>query len=185
MKKADGNPLGQPSHKDAKDLVEGALVNFLGMAAKISKVLFIFVAAHMYGPTALGVYLLAWSAIDIASKFGLWGIDRSLIRDIARYNIDKSEATKARIFGIMLIYGASGGIWTHDQQLSYLFLIQGSTILCRSAELSYRGMLKARSQELPLQYAPGHSSLLRAHHLSCCHHLSSLRCILPSRCSDL
>lgn len=101
MKKADGNPLSQPNHRDAKDLAEGALVNFLGMAAKISKVLFIFVAAHMYGPTALGIYLLAWSAIDIASKFGLWGIDRSLIRDIARYNIDKSEATKARIFGIL------------------------------------------------------------------------------------
>ncbi|MCZ6593760.1 MAG: hypothetical protein O6943_02475, partial [Bacteroidetes bacterium] len=101
MRKAADNSLNQSVHTDAKNLVEGALVNFLGMAAKISKVLFIFVAAHMYGPTALGVYLLAWSAIDIASKFGLWGSDRSLIRDIARYNIDKSEATKARIFGIL------------------------------------------------------------------------------------
>ncbi|MFQ5677577.1 MAG: oligosaccharide flippase family protein, partial [bacterium] len=89
------------THKDAKDLVEGALMNFLGMVAKISKVLFVFVAARIYGVNALGIYLLAWSVIDIASKFGLWGIDRSLMRDIARYNVDKSESTKAKLFGIL------------------------------------------------------------------------------------
>ncbi|MFQ5864333.1 MAG: lipopolysaccharide biosynthesis protein [bacterium] len=90
-----------PNHKDAKDLVRGALVNYLGMLAKTSKVLFIFVAARFYGANAIGLYFLAWSTIDIASKFGLWGMDRSLIRDIARYNADRSVQTKAKLFGIL------------------------------------------------------------------------------------
>ncbi|MFQ5824650.1 MAG: oligosaccharide flippase family protein [bacterium] len=93
--------LDNSNHKDAKDLMRGALVNYLGMLAKISKVLFVLVAAHFYGTNAWGLYLLAWSIIDIASKFGLWGMDRSLIRDIARYNVDKSDQTKAKLFGII------------------------------------------------------------------------------------
>lgn len=90
-----------PNHEDAKDLIKGALVNYLGMIAKISKVIFVLVAARIYGPTALGLYLLAWSVIDIASKFGLWGFDRNLIRDIARFNIDDAQETRAKIFGIL------------------------------------------------------------------------------------
>jgi len=101
MKKPADNSLSQPNHKDAKDLAQGAFVNYLGMLAKVSKVIFLLVVVRVYGVTALGLYLLAWSAIDIASKFGLWGIDRSLIRDIARYNVDKSEQIKEKIFGIL------------------------------------------------------------------------------------
>ncbi|MCH8019554.1 hypothetical protein IH785_06815 [candidate division KSB1 bacterium] len=90
-----------PNHKDARDLVVGALFYFLGIVAKSSKIIFIIVATRFYGTSALGLYFLAWSIIDIASKFGLWGTDRSLIRDIARYNVDHSEPTKDRIFGII------------------------------------------------------------------------------------
>lgn len=89
------------NNKDARDLVVGALIYFLGIVAKSSKIIFIIVATRFYGTSALGLYFLAWSIIDIASKFGLWGTDRSLIRDIARYNVDRSEPTKDRIFGII------------------------------------------------------------------------------------
>ena len=89
------------THKDTKDLVRGAIVNYLGMLAKVSKLLFVLVAARVYGVPELGLYFLAWAAVDLTSKFGLWGIDRSLIRDIARYYIDQSEPTKARVFAIM------------------------------------------------------------------------------------
>ncbi|RMF62327.1 MAG: hypothetical protein D6743_12260, partial [Calditrichaeota bacterium] len=89
------------SQKDAGDLVKGALVNYLGMIAKTSKVLFMFVAARVYGMETLGLYLLSWSVVDIASKFGLWGIDRSLIRDISRYHKDEGEANRIRLFGII------------------------------------------------------------------------------------
>lgn len=89
------------NHKEAKDLARGAVVNFLGMVAKVSKVLFVFVAARYYGANALGLYFLAWSTIDIASKLGLIGMDRSIIRDVARYNVDNSEKTRARLFAIL------------------------------------------------------------------------------------
>ena len=97
----DDKHLNDENHKDAKDLVVGALFNLLGMIAKISKVLFVLLAARYYGTSALGLYFLAWSTIDIASKLGLWGMDRSLIRDIARFNVDRSESTKDKIFGII------------------------------------------------------------------------------------
>lgn len=90
--------LGQYTHKDAKDLITGAMFNFLGMFVRVSKVLFVFVVAKFYGVTALGLYFLAWSVIDILSKFGLWGMDKSLVRDIARFNSDRSPQTNQRIF---------------------------------------------------------------------------------------
>jgi O-antigen/teichoic acid export membrane protein len=89
------------NHKDAKDLILGAVFYFLGLLARISKVIFVFVAARFYGAHELGLYFLAYGLIDIASKFGLWGVDRSLIRDIVRYNTDRSETTKDKVFGIM------------------------------------------------------------------------------------
>ncbi len=94
-------PSTDDIHKDARDLVQGALLSHLGTVAKVSKFLFILVAARVYGPTALGIYFLAWNVVDIAAKFGIWGIDRSLIRDIARYNTDESDQTKSTLFGII------------------------------------------------------------------------------------
>ncbi|MDJ0956998.1 MAG: polysaccharide biosynthesis C-terminal domain-containing protein [Arenicellales bacterium] len=93
--------IDRDTHKDTKDLVRGAIVNYIGMLAKVSKLLFVLVAARVYGVPELGLYFLAWAAVDLTSKFGLWGVDRSLIRDIARYYVDQSETTKARVFAIM------------------------------------------------------------------------------------
>lgn len=89
------------TQKDARDLLRGALVNYLGALAKVSKFLFVLMAARIYGVADLGLYFLAWAAVDLASKFGLWGIDRSLIRDIARYYADESEQTRAKVFAII------------------------------------------------------------------------------------
>lgn len=72
------------NHKDALDLFKGLFFNVLGMILKSGKVLFIFIAAHYYNATALGLYFLAWSTVDISSKLGLWGTDKNLVREIAR-----------------------------------------------------------------------------------------------------
>jgi len=101
MNNEDASNPSDSEHRDAKDLVQGALLNYLGMAAKVSKVLFLFVAARLYGPQDLGLYLLAWSVVDIASKFGLWGLDRSIIRDIARYRRNDSPEVRATLSGIL------------------------------------------------------------------------------------
>lgn len=85
------------NYKDATDLIRGLLFNFLGMMMKVGKVLFVFVAANFYGTTELGLYFLAWGAVDIASKFGLWGMDKSLIRDIARLQPAQTQEAKQRI----------------------------------------------------------------------------------------
>lgn len=98
---SDDQPPDLFNQKDAKDLARGALVNFLGMFAKISKLVFVIVATRFYGANAIGLYFLAWSAIDIASKLGLMGMDRSLIRDIARYRSPESIQQKAKIFRIL------------------------------------------------------------------------------------
>ncbi len=93
--------IREGTHKDARDLIKGVLFNLLGMVAKVSKVLFVFVAAKYYGATALGLYFLAWSAIDISSKFGLWGMDKSMIRDITRFGKETSPQAHQKILSIM------------------------------------------------------------------------------------
>jgi len=93
--------LTNHNHKDAKDLIQGLLFNFLGMLTKLSKALFVFVVAKFYGVEALGLYFLAWSVVDISSKFGLWGMDRSLVRDIARFNTDRSPKTNQYILNLI------------------------------------------------------------------------------------
>lgn len=92
---ADGN------QRDAKDLLRGVLYNFLGMVTKSSKVLFVLVAAKHYGAAALGLYFIAWSAIDIFSKLGLWGMDKSVIRDVARLHNKQSGNTNAKLLSIV------------------------------------------------------------------------------------
>ena len=89
------------NNKDAVDLIKGLLFNFLGMALKLGKFLFILVAAKFYGAAALGIYFLAWSAVDIASKLGLWGMDKSLIRDIARRSSRQNAETNQQILSII------------------------------------------------------------------------------------
>ncbi|MFQ5651805.1 MAG: oligosaccharide flippase family protein [bacterium] len=99
--KADETTVADEALNDAQDLAQGALVNYLGMFAKVSKALFVITAARFYGPGELGLYFLAWTAVDIASKFGIWGLDRGLIRDIARHNVHASEQSRATIFGVL------------------------------------------------------------------------------------
>ena len=93
--------LTNHNHKDAKDLIKGLLFNILGMLTKLSKALFVIVVAKYYGVEALGLYFLAWSVVDISSKFGLWGMDRSLVRDIARFNTDRSPKTNQYILSVI------------------------------------------------------------------------------------
>jgi len=93
---ADGN------QRDARDLLKGVLYNVLGMVTKSSKVLFVLVAAKYYGAAALGLYFIAWSAIDISSKVGLWGMDKSVVRDIARLQNNPSEETNASLLSVIL-----------------------------------------------------------------------------------
>ncbi len=70
--------------RDATDLARGAAVNLLGTLAKISKAGFVFFAARWYGTQELGLYFLAYNAVDVLSKLALFGLDRSLIREAAR-----------------------------------------------------------------------------------------------------
>ncbi len=97
-------PARDGSFVDAIDLLKGLFFNFLGMLMRVGKILFLFVGAHYYGPTELGLYFLAWSAVDIASKFGLWGLDRSLVRDIARLNRDASPESRRQILSVMTFH---------------------------------------------------------------------------------
>ena len=89
------------NHVEVRDIARGALWNLLGLTAKLTKVIFLYVVITYYGETTLGLYLLSWSIVDITSKFGMWGFDKNMIRDIARFHTDQSPATNQRIFSII------------------------------------------------------------------------------------
>ncbi len=94
----------QDNHQDALDLFKGLFFNILGMILKLGKVLFIFIAAHYYSPAALGLYFLAWSAVDISSKFGLWGTDKSIVRDIARLSARPAGEARQQMLDILYFH---------------------------------------------------------------------------------
>ena len=90
-----------PAHRDATDLAKGALLSYLGMAARVSRLLFLAVASRWYGPSALGNYLLAWAVVEMVSKLALGGIDRSLLWSIPRYNHGRTSDTTPVVRGIL------------------------------------------------------------------------------------
>jgi hypothetical protein len=44
----------------------------------------LFSSRRLLGPAALGTYLVAWAAIELLSKIGLFGLDNAIVAFIAR-----------------------------------------------------------------------------------------------------
>ncbi|MEP6973846.1 MAG: oligosaccharide flippase family protein [Spartobacteria bacterium] len=65
-------------------LARGALINTLAFLASNLRGIFTFLVARLLGSATLGIFGLAWSAMDLVSKFCTLGFDYSAISFIAR-----------------------------------------------------------------------------------------------------
>lgn len=64
---------------DSRDMAKGAAVNFLGILARGLTVALFLVLGRLYGSAATGIFLLARAYVDIISKLGILGLDRTVL----------------------------------------------------------------------------------------------------------
>ncbi|MFN2509547.1 MAG: oligosaccharide flippase family protein [Chthoniobacterales bacterium] len=65
------------------ELARGAIINVVALLAANLRGIFTFLIARLLGNTALGTFGLAWSATDLLSKIGTFGMDTSTIALVA------------------------------------------------------------------------------------------------------
>ncbi len=95
----------EAQRKDAEEVVRGSGVNFLGNFAKISKSLYFLIVTRFVGAGGFGLYTLGWSLIDLVGKFGLFGLDRGVVRFVARHHSDGDAQAAHRTVGQALGMG--------------------------------------------------------------------------------
>jgi O-antigen/teichoic acid export membrane protein len=61
------------------ELARGAIVNTVALVAANMRGIFTFLVARLLGNATLGTFGIAWSATDLLSKFGVFGMDTSTI----------------------------------------------------------------------------------------------------------
>ena len=82
--------------KDVKDIAKGASVNLIGVIVRSFNFIFYLLLARLYGADATGLYLLGWSTVDISSKLGILGLDRSMLKFVAEAQTAKDDAAMYR-----------------------------------------------------------------------------------------
>ncbi len=76
----------ETSRRDTRDIVRGALVNFIGVLASSLNFVFYIVLGRLYGAELTGLYLLSWASVDVVSKLGILGLDRGILAVAARHH---------------------------------------------------------------------------------------------------
>jgi O-antigen/teichoic acid export membrane protein len=92
-------------HRDTRDIVRGALVNFAGILAGSLSFVFLVVLGRLYGSETTGLYLLSLATVDIVSKLGILGLDRGVLALAARRKSDGAVEELYRIIGQALTLG--------------------------------------------------------------------------------
>ncbi len=83
--------------QDIDDLASGALVNFLGKAARISRGGFIWVITLLCGLEVQALYSLTWGFVSTLNKIGRFGLQRGVVRHLieARARDEEQGAEQA------------------------------------------------------------------------------------------
>lgn len=72
----------QEEQRDIDDLATGALANFLGKAARISRGGFIWVVTLLCGLEVQALYSLTWGFVSTLNKIGRFGLQRGVVRHL-------------------------------------------------------------------------------------------------------
>ena len=86
-------------HQDAMDLARGTGVNLLGNLGKISRPISFIFAGRVFGAEALGLFMLAWSVVDLLSKLAIFGLDISIVKFITRRQLEENPEKAYRTLG--------------------------------------------------------------------------------------
>ncbi len=74
-----------------KEISRGAAVNFIGNVLRLFRVLFIFLAAWLYGAADFGVYVLTWATAEILLRFCTLSLEKGLLFDLSYLFTENKE----------------------------------------------------------------------------------------------
>jgi O-antigen/teichoic acid export membrane protein len=84
----------------------------IAMLASNFRGIFSFLVARLLGPSALGVFSVAWSTTDIISKIGVLGLDNAITTFIARSEAVGDRARSRTLFRIAAVLGVVQSVAT-------------------------------------------------------------------------
>lgn len=89
---ATGNPHdGPPRHAT---IAKGAVINILGSCGKVLIPVYFILITRLFGPAAMGIYYLAYIAIDIALTLTVSGFNDGIILYCSRYADNNKDEAK-------------------------------------------------------------------------------------------
>ncbi len=110
-------------------LARGAFFNTIAFFSSNLRGIFIFLIARLLGSEILGTFGLAWSAMDLLSKFGTFGLDTSGVAFVAKAEVAGDRTGSRRIMkaaltvalGNSVVLSALGFsvVWTFGPRLGY------------------------------------------------------------------
>ncbi|MGI9087748.1 MAG: lipopolysaccharide biosynthesis protein [Chthoniobacterales bacterium] len=91
-------PESVPDHGSlGATLARGAFVNTLAFLASTLRGIFMLLVARLLGSAALGIFGLAWAAMDLLSKFATLGLDYTTIAFVAKAEAVGDRANSCRV----------------------------------------------------------------------------------------
>ena len=114
----DREPAGDLFPNDAKDIAQGALVNFVGKFGRLAKGSFIWVVVLLFGKDVLGLYEQVWAIISTLQSVATFGLHRSIVRFIVEAQAAKDKDKEERVLLVALLFS-----------LSFSTIISGLTML--------------------------------------------------------
>ncbi len=158
MERDSGHTTDQAAH--GATLARGAFINTIAFLASNLRGIFTFLVARLLGSAVLGIFGLAWAAMDLLSKFCTLGFDYSAIAFIAKAEGTGDRESSRRVrktalavsftssvllaiagFFVVWTFGAAAGLRPEFVRASavMLFALPGVTLYRVNTALS-RGM---------------------------------------------
>lgn len=91
------------SPDDAKDIAQGALVNFVGKFGRLAKGSFIWIVTILFGTHILGLYEQTWAIISTLQGVAAFGLHRSVVRFIVEARSAKDKEQEERVLLVVLL----------------------------------------------------------------------------------
>lgn len=92
---------------DLATLSRGVGVNLLALFSKLGRPAFYLLAARLYSTASYGLYYLAWTWVNLFSRFAFFGLDKALLRQVAHH---QSRDEKQRALGCVRTALFAGGV---------------------------------------------------------------------------
>ena len=103
---------------DLATLSRGVGVNLLALFSKLGRPAFYLIAARLYSTASYGLYYLAWTWVNLFSRFAFFGLDKALLRHVAHH---QSRGEKQRALGSVRTALLAGGVLSLGVSLGCYF----------------------------------------------------------------